>query len=150
MRGRWSFLVVSLGLTACMTPPRPLASPRDYIPANRPEFVEIDREGKTYLVLDPRIEGEALVGTAPNGEDRVTYPLSSLTQVRARQKDKAKTTAFIVGLTSLGVAGLVAAVTQIGKGEGSTADTSMPTNPGGQFTGRTHFNMMPLLQYLRR
>ena len=150
MRGRCFLLVPFFALTACMTPPRPLASPRDFIPANRPEFVEIDREGKTFLVLDPRIEGEALVGTAANGEDRVTYPLSSLTEIRARQKDKAKTTAFIVGVTSLGVAGLVAAVAQIGKGEGSEADTSMPTNPGGQFTGRTHFNMMPLLQYLRR
>jgi hypothetical protein len=150
MRGRWSMLVLTLSLTACMTPPRPLASPRDFIPANKPEFVEVDREGKTVLVLDPRIEGDALVGTAINGEDRVTYPLSSLTEIRARQKDKAKTTAFVVGVTSLGVAGLVAAITQLSKGEGSTADTSTPTNPGGQFTGRTHFNMMPLLQYLRR
>jgi hypothetical protein len=150
MRGRWSLLVLPLTLTACMTPPRPLASPRDFIPANRPEVVWIDREGKTYLVLDPRIEGEALVGTAANGEDLVTYPLSSLTEIRARQKDRAKTTAFIVGMSALGVGGLVAAITQVGKGEGSEADTSMPTNPGGQFTGRSHFNMMPLLQYLRR
>jgi hypothetical protein len=150
MRSRWSVLVFSLALTACMTPPRRLASPREFIPANRPEVVWIDRDGKTFLVLDPRIDGEALVGTAENGEDLVSYPLSSLTEVRARQKDKAKTTAFIVGMSSLGVAGLVAAISQVGKGEGSTADTSMPTNPGGQFTGRTHFNVMPLLQYLRR
>jgi hypothetical protein len=150
MRGRWSLLVLALTLTACMTPPRPLASPRDFIPAQRPEVVWIDREGKTFLILDPRIQGDALVGTAANGEDLVSYPLASLTEIRARQKDKTKTTAFIVGMSALGTAGLVFAITQVGKGKGSEADTSMPTNPGGQFTGRSHFNMMPLLQYLRR
>src|SRR5262245_20478971 len=145
MRSRWLLLAATLSLGACMTPPRPLASPRDFIPTNHPEVVWLDTEGKTVIVLDPRIQGDAIVGVAANGEDAVTYPLASLTEVRARQRDKVKTTAFIVGLGTVGVAGLVAAATQLGSGNGSTADTSMPTNPGGGFTaGRAHFNAIPL------
>ena len=49
-----------------------------------------------------------------------------------------------------GVAGLVAAITQVNKGSGSSADTSMPTNPGGGFTPRPSFNLVPFLQYMRR
>ncbi len=150
MRSRWFLLATTLTFTACMTPPRPLASPRDFIPANHPEVVWIDTQGKTLIVLDPRIEGESLVGVAANGEDAVNYPLASLTEIRARQKDKTKTTAFIVGIGALGVGGLVFAASNLGKGKGTDADTSMPTNPGGQFTAKTGFNLLPILQYLRR
>jgi len=149
MRSRWLLLAVSFSLSACMTPPRPLASPRDFIPTNHPEVVWIDTQGKTLIVLDPRIEGEALVGTAPNGEDAVSYPLTTVTQIRARQKDKGKTTAFVVGMSAVGVAGIAFIATNLGSGKGTDSDTSMPTNPGG-FTAKTHFNLVPILQLLRR
>jgi hypothetical protein len=151
MRSRWIVLLSAITLTACMTPPRPVAAPKEFIPANRPEQVWVDREGKTFIVLDPRIEGEALTGLAANGEDGINIPLSSLTEIRARQRDKTKTTAFVVAMTGLGVAGLVAAITQLNKGEG-------PVDPGalsdpGAFTPRGNkasFDLVPFLQYLRR
>jgi hypothetical protein len=133
-----------------MTPPRPLPSPREYIPKNNPEVVWVDQQGKTLIVLDPRIEGDALVGTAPNGEDAVSYPLTSLSEIRARQKDKGKTTAFVVGLGAVGVAGIAFMAANLGSGKGTDSDTSMPTNPGGGFTAKTHFNVVPILQLLRR
>jgi hypothetical protein len=146
---RWLLLLGIVSLTGCMTPPRPVAAPREFIPANRPEQVWVDREGKTFVVLDPRIEGDALTGIAANGEDGVNYPLSSLTEIRARQKDKAKTTAFVAALTGLGVAGLVAAITQMNDGSGTYVERPPSTNPGS-FTNRTSFSLVPFLQYLRR
>src|SRR5213596_1568045 len=109
-------LSTCIAITGCMTPPRPLSSPAEFIPKQRPEEVWINQNGKSFVVLDPRIEGDALVGVAENGEDAVKYPLASLTQVSARQRDKGKTTAVIVGLGVAGVAGLVLAVTQLTSG----------------------------------
>jgi hypothetical protein len=109
-------LLVAVLTSSCMSAPRTIASPRTFIPMNRPDRVWLtDKEGERMVVLRPRIlPGDTLFARTAAGEE-VWLPLSDIQRVQARQLDKQKT--FLVVGGALAVAGLFVAVAA-GGGDG--------------------------------
>lgn len=87
----------SLQQAACMTPPRPVASPRTYIPIRKPEVVWlVDTAGKRVAVTGPRAVGDTLYGFTPAG-DEVWIAFRDARRIEAREMDRTRTMAAIGG-----------------------------------------------------
>lgn len=111
-----SVLLVTMLASGCMSAPRTIASPRTYIPMNRPSQVWLTTEdGERMVVTGARIlPGDTLFARSMSGEE-IWLHLSQIQRVQARQLDKKKT-ALVVG-GALAAAGIVVAIaTGIGSG----------------------------------
>lgn len=96
-------LTMAIAQSACMTPPRPIASPRTYIPLRNPERVWLtDDEGNRTQVLAPRALGDTLFGRTMTGEE-VWIAFNDAPRIEARELDKAKTYGFIGGSIVAGI-----------------------------------------------
>jgi hypothetical protein len=105
--------------SSCMSAPRTIASPRTYIPINRPARVWLTVDDQSMLVTGPRIlPGDTLFARTISGEE-VWLHLSQIERVQARQLDKTKT-ALVVG-GALAAVGLFVAVAA-GTGSGLDRD----------------------------
>jgi hypothetical protein len=112
-------LAIAIAHTACMTPPRPIASPRTYIPLRRPERVWLtDKEGDRFQVLRPRALGDTLFGRTITG-DEVWIAFSDVPRIEARTMDKTKTYGLIGGSI---VAGVLIIALMSGSGSGLDQD----------------------------
>ena len=90
-------LAVLSAQTSCMTPPRPVASPRTYIPLRKPDRVWLtDKEGSRFQVMRPRAIGDTLFGRTPGGEE-VWIAFRDLPRIEARELDRTKTYAVLGG-----------------------------------------------------
>lgn len=119
----------SMALSACMSAPRTIASPRTYIPLRRPERVWItDKDGTVLEVARPRVlPGDTLFARSSLGEE-VWLPLSEIQRVQARELDKTKTMLVIGG--TIAALGLVIA---IASGTGSGLDKDIIDRPEMNF-----------------
>jgi hypothetical protein len=120
-----SVLLVTMLASGCMSAPRTIASPRTYIPMNRPSQVWLTTEdGERMVVTGARIlPGDTLFARSMSGEE-VWLHLSQIQRVQARQLDKKKT-ALVVG-GALAAAGIVVA---IAAGVGSGVDRDVLDRP---------------------
>lgn len=83
-----------------MTPPRPVASPRTFLPTKRPETIWLtDENGGRVEVTAPRLLGDTLFGRTRGGEE--VWVAVDETRIYAREFDSTKTFA-VVGGTVLG------------------------------------------------
>jgi hypothetical protein len=90
-------LTIAIAQTACMTPPRPIASPRTFIPLRNPERVWLtDQEGNRFQVIRPRALGDTLFGRTMTG-DEVWIAFSDAPRIEARELDKTKTYGLLGG-----------------------------------------------------
>lgn len=116
MRGSISFsllLALCLQQAACMTAPRPISSPRTFIPMRQPELIWLtDSAGERFVVAGPRAIGDTLYGRRATGEE-VWLAFTDIQQVEARELDRRKTLA-IVGIAA--VAGLTYLIMASGSG----------------------------------
>ena len=96
-------LTIAIAQSACMTPPRPIASPRTYIPLRNPERVWLtDNEGNRIQVVGPRALGDTLFGRTMTGEE-VWIAFNDAPRIEARQLDKTKTYGLLGGSIVAGV-----------------------------------------------
>ena len=95
--------VLALQQAACMTAPRPVASPQTFIPTKKPERVWLaEGNGERVQVNSPRILGDTLYGRTPQGEE--VWVALDKTRVLARELDTTKTFAVVGGSVLAGVA----------------------------------------------
>lgn len=118
-------LLTAFVCSSCMSAPRTIASPRTFIPMNRPDRIWLtDAEGERMVVVRPRIlPGDTLFARTLSGEE-VWLPLSSVQRVQARQLDKQKT--FLVAGGAVAVAGIFFAMAT---GGGSGVDRDVLDRP---------------------
>lgn len=108
-------LLLALLTSSCMSAPRTIASPRTYIPINRPARVWLTVDGERMPVTGPRIlPGDTLFARTLSGEE-VWLHLSQIERVQARQLDKRKT-ALAVGGAIVGAGLFIALATGTGSG----------------------------------
>jgi hypothetical protein len=102
-RGIALVLLIAMVSSSCMSAPRTIASPRTFIPMNRPNQIWLtDKDGEHMVVMRPRIlPGDTLFARTAGGEE-VWLPLSDIQRVQARQLDKQKTFLVIGGAVALG------------------------------------------------
>jgi hypothetical protein len=120
-----SVLLGTMLASGCMSAPRTVASPRTYIPMNRPSRVWLTTaDGERMVVTGARIlPGDTLFARSMSGEE-VWLHLSQIERVQARQLDKKKT-ALVVG-GALAAAGIVVA---LASGTGSGVDRDVIDRP---------------------
>jgi hypothetical protein len=119
-------LVLALQQAACMTAPRPIASPQTFIATKKPERVWLtDADGNRVQVNAPRVLGDTLYGRTPGG-DEVWLPIDK-TRILARELDTTKTFA-VVGGTALAGIFLMTLI-------GSTGPEDPPENVDKPFIG---------------
>lgn len=81
-----------------MTPPRPVASPRTFIPIRQPQEIWLtDPDGRRVRVDAPQVITDTLFGLRENG-DEVWIALADLPVVEARTIDRARTYALLGGI----------------------------------------------------
>lgn len=110
MRRVIAFVLLTAVLTSsCMSAPRTIASPRTFIPINRPDRIWLtDKEGERMVVLRPRIlPGDTLFARTMTG-DEIWMPLGDIQRVQARQLDKQKTFLAVGGVVA--AAGVIFAI----------------------------------------
>lgn len=108
-------LTLAIGQAGCMTAPRPIASPRTFIPLRKPDRVWLtDQDGNRTVVVRPRAMGDTLFGRTMDGEE-VWIAFSDVPRLEARQMDKGKTFGLIGGGIAAGVA-IFALMTAAGGG----------------------------------
>ena len=115
-RGIAFILLIAFTTGSCMSAPRTIASPRTFIPMNRPDRIWLtDTDGERMVVMRPRIlPGDTLFARTLSGEE-VWLPLSKIERVQARQLDKQKTLLVVGG--AFAAAGLFFALaTGVGSG----------------------------------
>jgi len=99
--------------TGCMTA-RPVASPRDFLNQRQPGRIWVTGDGSSEatkaseITIDsPRILSDTIFGFGFNGE-AMTYPISSIKQLRANQINKGRTALLVAGVLVGGVAAISA------------------------------------------
>ena len=123
-----SVLLAAVLMSGCMSAPRTIASPRTYIPINRPARVWLTTGGERMVVTGARIlPGDTLFARTLSGEE-VWLHLSAIERVQARQLDKKKT-ALVVG-GALAAAGVLVA---LAAGTGSGVDRDVIDRPEMSF-----------------
>ena len=123
-----SVLLAAVLMSGCMSAPRTIASPRTYIPINRPARLWLTTGGERMVVTGARIlPGDTLFARTLSGEE-VWLHLSAIERVQARQLDKKKT-ALVVG-GALAAAGVLVA---LAAGTGSGVDRDVIDRPEMSF-----------------
>jgi hypothetical protein len=103
-----------LGAVGC-TVVRPVSQPAQYIPQNNPDVVVVVYKDRSQVpVVQPRMNGDTLVGTWAGLGEPVVVPMDQVERIEARQKDKKRTTLLIAGVTAATVAGVWAFTQLIG------------------------------------
>lgn len=81
-----------------MTPPRPVASPRTFIPLRQPRVIWLTApDGSRVRVDAPQVITDTLFGLRENGEE-VWIALADLPVVEARALDRTRTYALLGGI----------------------------------------------------
>ena len=112
-------LILVLTMSACMTPPRPIENPRSYFAAARPRQVLVKlHDGKAMHVHGPRLQADTLWGFVLGAQhDEVLLPLSTISELQVRQRDKLRTGLLAGALVG---AGLFAIIKVSGNGPPAT------------------------------
>lgn len=97
---------IVLAATPACTSVRPVLTPDRFIPEQRPELVWVlDEGGDVTPVARPRVAGDSLVGSWEGTGEPVAMKLAHAKEIRARQRDGARTALLVAALA--GVGGLV-------------------------------------------
>ncbi|MSR06800.1 MAG: hypothetical protein EXR93_07035 [Gemmatimonadetes bacterium] len=103
------FAVIVAGVTAaaCMSGPRKVADPGNYLEANSPERMWIVLEDGTRLMVDgPRVISDTVFGWA-DGEE-FSIPVSELKEVRVRQLSIFRSVVLPTALTGAAITSVIA------------------------------------------
>ena len=89
-----------IACTGCMVT-RPVASPRDFLNQRQPGRIWVTGEGSSETLIEsPRVLSDTIFGFGFNGQ-AMTYPISSIKELRAPQLHKGRT-AGMVALVAIG------------------------------------------------
>jgi hypothetical protein len=105
---RLSLVAVVLGGAACASVQQ-VADPATFIPRTNPDVVVVTYADNSVVPFaKPHMSGDTLLGTWAGLGEAVAVPLSQVHRVDAKQRDRKKTTFFIVGLTAFAALGVYA------------------------------------------
>ncbi len=126
LSARPAFSTLLLGVTTgCMTV-QPVLAPGPFISGKHPGVVYVlDKDSSLLAIVQPRLQGDSVVGLLPGYSEPVGVALPEVRQVLARQPDHTRSTLLAVGVAS--VAGLIAYAVLHAKG--SSAVCSNPEPP---------------------
>jgi hypothetical protein len=83
--------------TGCMATYR--VSPAEYVNQHNPsQILVMDNSGAIYLVDQPEVKGDSLVGVESGTPDSVSVPISQVEDALVKRPSKGKTMALIGGL----------------------------------------------------
>jgi hypothetical protein len=127
-----TLMAVVLGSTVGCATVQPVRYPAEFIPEKHPKQVWLTREdGKEFLLVNPRVEDEEVVGWARGRrEQEVRVPLEETARVRARQTHWTRT-ALVAGLGLVSGGLFLYSVSRDAHGTVRTCDSNSPTG-GGQ------------------
>jgi len=110
---------------------QPVSHPADFIPEKHPKQVWLTREdGKEFLLVNPRLEGDEVVGWARGRREReVRVALEETSRVSARQTHWTRT-ALVAGLGVLGGGLFLYAVSRDASKPQNLCDSAYPVGAG--------------------
>jgi hypothetical protein len=83
--------------------------PAEFIPKVNPDVVHVTFKNNARVTLtEPRVSGDSLFGIVRGLSAPLAAPLDHIQRVDAKQRDKARTTWLIAGITAVTAAAVVA------------------------------------------
>ena len=117
-------LLLATVTPACMATRR--VAPAQYLSQNQPSQMLVkDSDGSVFVLQDPLIQGDNLVGLELGTPDTVSVPVSQVSEAKVRMKSPRRTAFLIVGLTAITTL-MVAGVASGLYGRGCEAKASNP------------------------
>ena len=114
--------------TACMTAPRPVASPQTYLQQHTPGRAWITlADGTRHEIEKPRVFGDSVLAmrVVPNGEgEELWVSMANIREMRVRRVSPLLTAALVAG-----VAAGVALIAALVSGGGDFVEPCNQTNP---------------------
>jgi hypothetical protein len=114
--------------TGCMSAPRAVPSPANYLRTNSPSKAWITmNDGSSHVIEQPRVFGDSLLAikvSTTGEENELWVPLNSIREVQVRRVSMAKTALLVAGVA----VGVVLFATVV-MGGGEKVEVCNPTNP---------------------
>jgi hypothetical protein len=128
-RVRKGVALTLLAVVPGCTSVRPVTAPAPFILTKHPGVVFVEKDDRTYALLEPKVSGDSIIGLTPKYLKPFGFALPTVREVRAAQPDATRT-ALLVG----GLAGVAGALLYVAGHTSSTPVCQQILGPGGIFT----------------